>query len=424
MSLDADHRRRLEHASGLVRFLLPFSAAWALLSLFLGAYVSALGATIASLGFVFAILFERRIPSLWLRSIWLLTTDLGMFLATIATHPDSYTAFLLVFRATIPISVFSPKEPQLLRWGLVMTPILIWFATWWVGFQVLADFEIGEDLARRFFAPLTGISVFAILLFEFAYYDRLHQSQVADLEAAKRASDQANASKDRFLRSLTHDMRTPLHTITGYTDMLVDAAHAGEPVPADVVQARSTRVLAASHELLDMIDRGISLAALSGEGFDVKPQTVMVQALMADLVQELAPRCEAAGLTLENRLPDDLALVADPAYLAVALRQLIENALKFCPRGGAIWVEAGAGAKAGFVEIAVCDDGPGFPLGREDRAFDPFERLGHAMGEISGSGIGLSLVRAQVEAMAGHVGIDASYSDGARVWIRLPAATA
>lgn len=236
MSLDADHRRRLEHASGLVRFLLPFSAAWALLSLFLGAYVSALGATIASLGFVFAILFERRIPSLWLRSIWLLTTDLGMFLATIATHPDSYTAFLLVFRATIPISVFSPKEPRLLRWGLVMTPILIWFATWWVGFQVLADFEIGEDLAQRFFAPLTGISVFAILLFEFAYYDRLHQSQVADLEAAKRASDQANASKDRFLRSLTHDMRTPLHTITGYTDMLVDAAHAGEPVPADVVQ--------------------------------------------------------------------------------------------------------------------------------------------------------------------------------------------
>ena len=421
---DMDLERRLRHAQAIVMFMAPFAALWGCVSLALGAYVSATGAFTAVTGFTLAMLLRERMNPLALRVMWLLILDVAMFLAIIATHPASYTAFLLLFRATAPISVFSPREPKWIRWGLVLPPVVIWFVTWALDYQVLPNFEIGEDLARSVFAPISGVTIFGILLFEFAYYDRLTSQYMSQLDEARRVSDQANLAKSRFLKSLTHNMRTPLHTISGYSDMIRSEIGAGTVAQAPELDKRMTRVLAASQELLGMIDKGIALSSMTSNGVEAVCRPVQPGPLIHQVLTEMHPVAQAKAITLGFDGPDAAAepeVTADPDLLVAALRHLVENAIRFSPEQALVTVVCAAFG-TDQVELAVCDNGPGFPPGSEESAFVPFERLGEALGASLGGGIGLTLLKAQIEAMGGHVGIDSAYQSGARVWIRLPLA--
>lgn len=419
MDIDEDLERRLDHASALVRFMLPFSLAWVLLSFIFDAQVSASGALVASMGLMAAILLENRLDPLWLRCFWLLVLDMGMTVAVMAVHPASYAVFIVVFRATMPLMIFSPKEPAWLRWGLVVPPILFWFLAWWVDYRFLPEFDISEEIARSYFAPLTGITLFGVLLFEFSYFDRLSVRNVSELRAAREVSEIAHDAKSRFLRSLTHDMRTPLHTITGYCDMTrVEAGEEGKLHPK-LVHDRMTNVLSASQELLGMIDKGISLAALSGRGMEVSAKDFALKPVLEMVVSELEPMAQERGISLQ--IGDNMTafLYADPDFTVSSLRHLLENSLKFCSEGNVVEVVCEPVGDKEY-EISVIDDGPGFPPGAEEAAFAPFERLGQTMGSTFGGGVGLSLTKAQVEAMGGSIGIDPERYLGARVWIRLP----
>lgn len=421
---DTDLERRLRHAQAIVVFMAPFAAVWGCVSLWLGAYVSAAGAFTAVTGFVLATLLRNRMDPVALRVMWLLFLDVAMFLAIIATHPASYTAFLLLFRATAPISVFSPRESRIVRWGLVLPPVVIWFVTWALDYQILPEFEIGEAMAHMVFAPISGVTIFGILLFEFAYYDRLTSLYMSQLEEARQLSDQANQAKSRFLKSLTHNMRTPLHTISGYSDMIRSEIGAGKVAHSTELEKRMTRVLAASQELLGMIDKGIALSSMTSDGVEALCRPVQPGPLMHQVLTEMHPVAQAKAITLSIDGPDATSepeVLADPDLLVAALRHLVENAIRFSPEQALITV-ACAIAPNNHVELSVCDTGPGFPPGSEEAAFVPFERLGEALGASLGGGIGLTLIKAQVEAMGGTVGIDDAYKDGARVWIRLPRA--
>ena len=101
------------------------------------------------------------------------------------------------------------------------------------------------------------------------------------------------------------------------------------------------------------------------------------------------------------------------------MAQIVENALRYCGKGGVVSVDVTRHG-SGRVRIIISDNGPGFGAFDSDLAFAPFERLDHAAGTTFGAGLGLPIARIKAEVMAGRVGIALGLEKGAQVWIELP----
>ncbi len=142
-----------------------------------------------------------------------------------------------------------------------------------------------------------------------------------------------------------------------------------------------------------------------------------VQAVAAPFRDEL----EARQGQLSALMPDDLCVQASPQGLAIVLRNLIDNALKFTPAHDAPRVRIEARAVGERVRLSVSDQGIGFDMRYHDRIFGMFQRL-HRQDQIPGTGIGLALVQKAVERMGGQIRAQSAPGQGARFEMDLPRA--
>ena len=140
-----------------------------------------------------------------------------------------------------------------------------------------------------------------------------------------------------------------------------------------------------------------------------------MQAVAAPFRDEL----EARQGQLSVVMPDDLRVQANPKGLAIVLRNLIDNALKFTPASAAPRVRIEAQALGDRVLLRVSDQGIGFDMKHHDRIFGMFQRL-HRQDQIPGTGIGLALVQKAVERMGGHIRAESAPGQGATFHIELP----
>jgi signal transduction histidine kinase len=142
---------------------------------------------------------------------------------------------------------------------------------------------------------------------------------------------------------------------------------------------------------------------------------------LADVVREVAAEAmqrspsRSADVTLAA--PDEVLVSGHPALLASAVRNILDNALKFTRAGVPIRLEVAGGSDAGVI---VDDGGPGIPAAERERVFDPFYRGAEARAERSGLGLGLPILRQVARAHGGEVAIEDSPLGGARVGLRLP----
>ncbi|WP_395651203.1 response regulator [Brevundimonas sp.] len=230
--------------------------------------------------------------------------------------------------------------------------------------------------------------------------------------AARRRAEQADAAKSRFLALMSHEMRTPLNSVTGYAEVLarrpgmdLDAvSHLGH------IQRSGDALLMLVEDVLE-ISRGDDLLNL-------------IPLSLAQVIDAAAApsRIEAAdkGLTLTVEVrPDALApVIGDPRRLRQALHHLIGNAVKFTDHGG---VTVLADRIDGDILIAVTDTGPGFDPAAAPRLFDPFVQGDDSISRAHiGAGIGLTLVKRQADLMGGDVVIDSRPGEGATFTLRLP----
>jgi signal transduction histidine kinase len=144
-----------------------------------------------------------------------------------------------------------------------------------------------------------------------------------------------------------------------------------------------------------------------------------VAADVSDAVAAFAPLAEAADTALAVELSPDAHALADAGALRQILLNLLDNAVKYGPRGQTVLVRA---ARAGAeVVVSVEDEGPGVPPADRERVFDPFTRLERpGLPRVSGTGVGLAVVRDLVRAHGGRAWIEDGRS-GARVCVALPA---
>lgn len=249
------------------------------------------------------------------------------------------------------------------------------------------------------------------------------QDQGRALQAALQKVAELNALKASFVAAISHELRTPLATVIGFADLL-DRGQLGE-VPAD--QREAVRyILQGGLELRKLIEDLIHFAASMRGEMVMTWEEVALETLAAEALAAAQPKAERAGLRLEaGELAGLPAWRADREKLGWALGQLLDNALKFTPRGGSVtlsvFVQAPETASPEAV-LAVADTGVGIAAEHLSEIFAPFFQVdGSATRRYDGTGLGLALVKRIAEAHGGRVDVESQPGQGSRFAIHLPA---
>ena len=235
------------------------------------------------------------------------------------------------------------------------------------------------------------------------------------VERALRERNEALITADRlkseFIANVSYELRTPLNTIIGFTEIL-NNQYFGELNPKQMEYTRG--VLDASNRLLSLINDILDLALIEAGRMTLERERVQVHALLVSVMSLTREWGRSQNLTFEFDCPPDIgAILADERRLKQALFNLVSNAIKFSPAGGRITLSA---RRAGDeVVLAVADTGIGIAREDQARVFEKFER-----GRGGGAGLGLSLVRNFIDLHGGRVEIESEPSQGTTVRCFLP----
>ena len=240
-------------------------------------------------------------------------------------------------------------------------------------------------------------------------------AELRSREAALGASDRA---RRQLLADVSHELMTPLTAIRGYTQTLamptLSVDDATRSRYFEIVDHETYKLEAIIGDLLD-------LAKLEGGGSALAIEPVFVSDLFARVADRHEPTLRARGITLETIADEDLQVEGDPQRLEQALQNLASNAIRHTPDGGS--VELRANERDAGVRITVRDTGPGIPPEHLPHIFDRFYKVDASRttsSTPSGSGLGLSIIRAIVERHGGTVTASNAEGGGALFEIVLP----
>ncbi|MCF8503846.1 MAG: PAS-domain containing protein [Caulobacter sp.] len=236
------------------------------------------------------------------------------------------------------------------------------------------------------------------------------EGALADKEAAL---DSAERLKREFVGNVSYELRTPLTTIIGYSELL---DRMGEAIP-ERGRSHLGAVRQAAVQLGRSIDDVLDIAAIDAEEMALELGDVRVGALLTEVAERWKVMAEAAKVTLAlEGDPDDIGLIrGDNRRLVQTLDHLVENALRQTPPGGVVTLSAMRAA--GEVRLAVRDTGRGVPFHVQAHIFDRF--VGRDRG---GPGLGLALVKALVELHGGWVALESEPGQGSTFTCHLPEA--
>jgi PAS domain S-box-containing protein len=237
-----------------------------------------------------------------------------------------------------------------------------------------------------------------------------------ELVLARRAAEQANAARAKFLSMMSHDLRTPLTAVTGFAKLMEGGVYG--PITEeqrDVLQ----RMNDACRELLRMINDILAFAHLESGRVEVRTEPVRLADAVARAESLIRVRVEESGLTLRSDC-DGAVVLADPDKLQQILLNLLTNAIKFTASGGAISVSCSRESER--LRIHVRDTGVGIPSEQLDLVFDPFVQLDHQPSDPTqrGVGLGLAISRELARAMNGELTVESVQGEGSVFTVELP----
>jgi signal transduction histidine kinase len=231
------------------------------------------------------------------------------------------------------------------------------------------------------------------------------QEELRRQEAARRA----------FVSTASHELRTPLTMLQGTMELLEEDIRSGQIDELDALRQVNTarreldRLSALSGELLDLsrLDAAVPL----------RSEPVELGEIVRAVAAEFELRARERSTTVDVILPEASCWGrGDPDAVARVVRILLDNALRYGPRGAPISVEAHSGG--GEARITVADQGAGIPADERDRIFERFHR-GGAAASSGGFGLGLAIGRELAQRMGGELGVDGDGSDGTRFALTL-----
>ena len=264
---------------------------------------------------------------------------------------------------------------------------------------------------------LQGRSCLLIL----AHDMRAHEESERRLLVAKQAAEEADRAKSTFLANVSHEFRTPLNAIIGFSEALAREAYGplGDERYRDYVEGIHASGLHLHALVSDLLD----LARIESGRFRLEEAEVDLAQIFDACVVMLREQSDASALSVEiGPGRPSLRLRADPCALRQIVLNLLTNAAKFAIPGGQVRLGAGEDGD-GRITITIEDDGPGIPADELERVMKPFDQ-GSARPSRgrSGVGLGLPLARHLAELHGGTLALESPAAGGTVATVTLPAA--
>jgi signal transduction histidine kinase/CheY-like chemotaxis protein len=240
----------------------------------------------------------------------------------------------------------------------------------------------------------------------------------AELEKLSHDAIRSSNYKSEFISSMNHELRTPMNSILGFAQML--GINSREPL-SENQKSSVEHIIRNGNHLLGLIDHmldfnKIEVGELSIDIEDVPAREVIEASLYLIQMRARAEGIEIIDQTIDQDLPD---LSTDNTRLIQVLLNLLSNAVKYNNQDGKVTLSCQCTVDQ-MLRISIADTGRGIPPEKQDELFNPFERLGREMGEIDGTGIGLSITRKIIELMGGQIGFESQHAIGSTFWVEVP----
>ncbi|MFJ4344572.1 two-component system sensor histidine kinase CreC [Pseudomonas sp. NPDC089401] len=244
------------------------------------------------------------------------------------------------------------------------------------------------------------------------YYKGGELAHLAEAVERMRTQLEGKAYVERYVHTLTHELKSPLAAIRGASELLQG------DMPAEQRARFAGNIERESERLQQMIERLLNLARVEQMQALEDEQQVGLAALVDELLLAHAARIEVSGLHVRQRLPVGLRLLCDPFLMRQALANLLDNALDFTPAGGTLLFELER--EAGRVALSVFNQGEAIPAYALDRVSERFYSLPRPGGGRKSTGLGLNFVAEVMQLHGGALAVE-NVEGGVRVRLWLPA---
>lgn len=283
-----------------------------------------------------------------------------------------------------------------------------------MGFLTINEYKEWVEDDRRMFEVVSGI--FSNALARRKDRDKLRQSY-RKVAALKRKAESANRLKSQFLANMSHDIRTPLNAILGFTDLLLKNQPEGKTL--EYLQ----KIKVSGEGLLKLIGDILDFSKIEAGQLDIQRRTFKIQDMLNTLKTVFEHRFKAKNIdfniSVSRRTPE--LVYNDKWRINQVLTNLLSNALKFTVQGH-VCIIVRYKKTADHLEIIVKDTGSGIPKNQWERIFNPFDQGQYTDTEsVKGTGLGLAICKNLVELMNGTIHVRSNKDNGSRFILEIPA---
>ena len=265
---------------------------------------------------------------------------------------------------------------------------------------------------NRLIALTIGFVLLVLLVLAQVYIVLSRRKHLKEMQKAYRRAAESEKMKAAFIQNITHEVRTPLNIISGFSQVIAD------PELTDSVEERqymSELMQKSAHQITSLIDEIIGLSLIESTDKMRRDDTPYINRMLRQTIQEYeAIANKGVAIRLESSLDDEFTLKTNENMLKRIVSALLENAVKFTEMGS---IFVNASQVGNQLQIAVEDTGCGIPESEVEHIFDRFVKLDSFK---EGIGLGLPLSRKLAQQLDGNVTLDTTYTEGARFVVTIP----
>lgn len=234
---------------------------------------------------------------------------------------------------------------------------------------------------------------------------------------ARIAAEEANRYKNELLANISHELKTPLSSVIGYSDVLLEGL-SGALTPAQ--REHVMTIHKNGNRLLELINKMLDLSRIESGEMNLVFETFDPVYIINVVLSRISPLASKKNIHVRTRFDRETGIItADADKITAIVHNLVENALKFTPKGGSVSIVTAK--EENFLKISVSDSGIGIKEDDLERIFEPFVQLdGSASRRQGGAGLGLMLVQEYVKMHQGEIHVSSEYGKGSTFTVKLP----
>ena len=232
---------------------------------------------------------------------------------------------------------------------------------------------------------------------------------------AKQEAESANRAKSLFLSSMSHEMRTPMNAILGFSQLIE------MDVKDELTKDNIGEIIVASNHLLELIEDLLAISEIESGKVKLYVENHNLKNTLEFCVSMIKSSADKKSIKIDNRvdLLPDIKIHVDLKRFKQVVLNLLSNAIKYNNINGSVILDCSFDDEKTLC-LSVIDNGKGIYPEYQKQIFNYFDRAGQESSNITGSGLGLAISKKLIEKMNGSIGFESTYGEGSHFWIKVP----